>query len=38
MERDEMVGHVEWIIERLPDREREMLEAMTALEPPERSL
>lgn len=36
--RDEAAGHVERIIERLPIREREMLEAMIALPAEERSL
>ncbi|WME23764.1 ATP-binding protein [Brachybacterium sp. GU-2] len=36
--RDEAATHVERIIERLPEREREMLEAMVGLPPEERSL
>lgn len=36
--RDEAAGHVERIIERLPQREREMLEAMIDLPPDKRSL
>lgn len=38
MARDEAATHVERIIERLPVREREMLEAMVELPPEERSL